>query len=404
MAKTISLFNKNFSVLFSVQALANISGPMIVLSGGIIGSKIAPSQALATLPISLFIVGIALSAAPAIFIMQKIGRKKGFICGQLLGSGAACLALFAVEREFFNIFCLACFFLGGQAAFLLQLRFAAAEVVSEERSSQAISILLLANVIAAFLGPEIASLCEKLFAELQYLALFLALAIIHLIGATPFLFYTDPSASVATSTAPEITLSTKDILFHADFYTALLASAVGFATMSYIMTAAPIQMHMHQDMSMDITARAIQMHLMAMFLPSLFTGKLIDRFGPHWIMIQGTILLLLCGLFGYLGQEEFHFFALLILLGLGWNCNFVAATALIASSFRQHNQFKVQAINDGILFSMQALASLAAGMALNYLGWQTLLLVSIPLLLLSLSNLILQLIYRSKKIGLESVG
>jgi MFS family permease len=371
---------RNVIILSLSQAFGLAGIPIIVLLGGIIGSELAPSPALSTLPVSVMIIGVALFVIPASLLMRKIGRRFGFAAGSLMAAGGALLAVFAVSNGSFLLFCLAAVMLGGNSAFIQQYRFAAAESVKAEFSGRAVSFVLIGGIVAGILGPEIATRSRDLLPRVEYAGSFLIMAGIYIGVAGLLTFLKNPPPPEALDLEQGRPLP--QIVGHPVYLSALLAGVVSYGVMTFIMTATPLHLHQGLDYPLEQTAWIIQSHIVAMYLPSLFSGILIERLGVLRVMMAGLGLLTGSAVLGMAGAELLHFWGSLVLLGLGWNFLFVGATVLLTQTYSFQERFKAQAANDFTIFAVQGAASLSAGTVLFYAGWSAMLLSILPFLLL----------------------
>ncbi len=295
-----SIRNKNVILLGLGQALGSSAGSMVVLAGGFLGADLAPTHALSTLPISIMVVGTALATIPAAMIMRQIGRKKGFMTGAILGAITSLLAVYAIAQSSFWMFCTATFLIGACSAFVLQYRFGAAESVPPNLASQAVSFVLLGGIVAGFLGPEIASRTEDLLPYGSFSGSFLILALLFgiLLVVLSFLDEMIVTESPSDPDARPLNL----IILQPNFLMAVFAGSVAFGVMSFIMTATPLEMHTLMGFSLSETTIVIQSHIIAMYLPSLFTGFLLARLGMRRVMMIGVFCLLACVALGISGQ------------------------------------------------------------------------------------------------------
>jgi MFS family permease len=374
---------RNVYVLAVAQALSASGMMAMTLLGGILGSQFAPAPQLATLPVSLTIVGLALATIPAALVMQRVGRRRAFIASALLASVAALAVAFAIVERSFVLLCAAAVVFGTNLAFQLQHRFAAAESVTPGRVSTAVSLVMVGTLAAAAVGPQVAMALKDLVPGHEYAGSFVGVAALCLATALTLLAYRNPAPHAAAEPAGPAR-SAGALLRQPDFRLAVLAAVVSYAVMSFIMTATPISMHVHDHHSDAATAWVIQSHLLAMYAPSLVSGPLVARLGTRTAMAGGLALMLACVLVDSGGRELMHYWWGLVLLGLGWNLLFVAATALLTTTYQSTERFRAQAINEFAVFGTQALASLLAGPAIHALGWRTLNLVAVaPMLLLA---------------------
>ncbi|MCZ6502396.1 MAG: MFS transporter [Gammaproteobacteria bacterium] len=378
---------RTLKILTVAQAFAQTGAPIVVLLGGIVGTLLAPSPGLATLPVALMIVGTASTTIPAALLMGKFGRKAGFIFGASYSCLAGLLAAFAINRESFVLFCLATFLVGSHNAFIFQYRFAVAESVPPEKVGQSLSVLMLAGVAAAFMGPESAQRLQEASSLGEFAGSFLGLSVFMLVTIAMLCFYRNTDVSEETDDREQ--RSVLSILQQPMFIVAIAAAVAAWCVMSLMMTATPVSMHQVDHFDLADTAWVIQSHIMAMFLPSLFSGFLIGRFGALKIIMAGLALLFACLYIAYLDRQLMHYWWALVLLGIGWNFMFLGGTTLLTQTYRSSERFKVQALNDFIVFSMQAIAALSSGFILVQFGWSWIIGLSLPWLLLLIPVLFL---------------
>lgn len=374
---------KNLYVLAIAQALCMAVSPFNTLVGGIVGFRLAPTPALATLPVALMIVGLAASTIPAALIMRRSGRRAGFMLGAAVASAAALLAAIAVSREWFAVFCLATFLMGSNLAFVQQYRFAAAESVAPSHIGKAVSFVLLGTLLAAFLGPELANRATPALGLGHYPVAYLMLAAVLGIAMLVLWRYQDAprSAEPAIGARPPL----REIWRQPGYLLAVAAAATGYGVMTFLMTATPISMHVKDGHSLGHTAFVIQSHIAAMYLPSLFSGWLIARFGERRLLLAGVGFFLACLLVASHGRGLAQYWFALVFLGIGWNFLFVSGTTLLARLTRGPERFRAQAANDFTVFSITALASLFSGAAVHAWGWDVMLWLALaPLLILVL--------------------
>ena len=369
------LMNKNLWLLILSQIFAFTAAPVTVFLSGIIGSQFSPIRSLATLPMALSIVGVAIFAIFAAKVMSIIGRRAGFIFASVGSSLAALMAAYSIIIESFLLFNLGCFLLGAGVAFSHQYRFAAVETVNKDMAPKAISIILLAGIGSAFIGPNLANISKEIISEHLYAGSYIALAILTLSSTIFLLFYKDnhkPNNFVKKDTR-----SYFELISQPRFLQALIASAFAYAVMSFLMTATPISMHVMEKISLAKTGFVIQIHIAAMFLPSLITGNLIKKFGHSKIMYAGVLLFSVTILTSLFEQNFVNYLIALIFLGFGWNFLFISGTSLLVLCYKEDEKFKAQGFNDLIVYSIQAIASLSAGIFLTLTSWKTMNLICI---------------------------
>jgi MFS family permease len=389
---------RNVLILSGAQALAMSGIPIVVLLGGILGAELAPVSILATLPVAIMVVGVALFTLPAAFIMRRLGRKPGFVGSALLASLAALLAGYAVQIGSFVLLCTGTFLVGAQGAFLQQYRFAATESVTPEQSGWAVSFVLLGGIVAAFLGPELAVRASEWMPGTTYMGSFLAMAGLYGLAALALSLYREQKGSIEQSDTTGRSL--REVVSQPAYLLAVLSAAVSYGVMTFVMTATPVHLSGAQGYSLGTTSNVIKSHIAAMYIPSLFTGYLIDRFGLQRIMLSGALTLLASAVFGVGATSLSGYYIALILLGLGWNFLFVGATVLLTRTYAPGERFRAQALNDFTVFGVQATASLSAGAVLQLAGWEAVNLIGISLLLLTA----LLLIHGRKLVLLPAVG
>lgn len=368
--------------LMLAQALALSASPLLVLAGGIIGSQLNSDPRFATLPVAAMICGTALSALPAARLAALIGRRRLFLLAMVTGSTASALAAFSVYHGSFAGFTLASLMTGGVNAVVQQFRFVAMSSVSADRQAVVASRLLLAGLVSAFLGPELVRLMD-IWPQAGFASAFAAQSLLYLLAALVLLLVVRdlPGASGRAAAAGR---PWSELLAQPALPLAIAAAACGYGVMSYIMTATPLSMTQGMGYSLTDAKWVIQSHIAAMFLPSLISGQLIRWFG-HWKMIlAGLVVMAVCLVIAWWDQALIHYWAGLVLLGLGWNLLFVAGTSLLARCYRPEEASRVQGVNDLLVFTAQAIGALASGAVVLLLGWQGLLLTAVPALALLL--------------------
>ena len=388
--------NKNLWLLILSQVFAFTAAPVTVFLSGIIGSQFSPIKSLATLPMALSIVGIAIFAIFAAKVMSIIGRRAGFIFASILSSLSSLLAAYSIIIESFILFNFSCFLLGAGVAFSHQYRFAAVETVRKDMAPKAISIILLAGIGSAFIGPNLANISKEIISDHLYAGSYIALAVLTLTSTIFLIFYKDEYKP--NNVNKKISRSYLGLISQPRFLQALVASAFAYAVMSFLMTATPISMHVMEKISLSKTGLVIQLHIAAMFLPSLVTGNLIRKFGHSKIMYAGAALFSITILTSLFEQNFVNYLVALIFLGFGWNFLFISGTSLLVLSYEENEKFKAQGFNDFIVYSIQAIASLSAGVFLTLTSWKIMNLICIIFLaIIVLSTL--RADFKEKKIG-----
>ena len=374
--------NKNLWLLILSQIFAFTAAPVTVFLSGIIGSQFSPIKSLATLPMALSVVGIAIFAIFAAKLMSIIGRRLAFILASIGSSLASLMSAYSIIIESFILYNLGCFLIGAGVAFSHQYRFAAVETVDKDLAPKAISIILLAGIGSAFIGPNLANISKDLISEHLYAGSYIALAALTLTSTIFLLFYKDDHKKT-----DDIKINSRsyfELISQPRFLQALIASAFAYAVMSFLMTATPISMHVMEKISIAKTGFVIQLHITAMFLPSLITGNLIKKFGHSKIMYAGVLLFSITILTSLFEQSFINYLVALVFLGLGWNFLFISGTSLLVLSYREEEKFKAQGFNDLIVYSVQAVASLSAGIFISLTSWKTMNLICIIFLVIIL--------------------
>lgn len=368
----------NIMRLTVAQALAGANSVVVYATGAIIGHMLAPDKTLATLPISIFVVGMAASILPAGAIARRYGRRMAFLAGAGCGVLVGVLAALAVIIGSFWLFCLATFFGGAYAAVVLSFRFAAADGVSPAMRPRALSFVMGGGVVAGIVGPQLVTYTMNLWPAHMFAATFIAQAAVAAVSAL-VLFGVKLPRPTAAELAGGRPLGV--IVRQPLFVTAVICGAVSYMLMNFLMTAAPLAMQMcgHSQESSNL---GLQWHVIAMYAPSFFTGRLITRFGAGRVVTAGLVLTGAAATVGLTGLDVAHFWVTLVLLGIGWNFGFVGASALVLECHRPEEKTRVQSFNDFIVFGTMAIGSFASGGLLAAYDWDMVLWVSfVPLAL-----------------------
>ena len=389
------MLNKNLVILSLSQIFSFTAAPITVFLSGIIGSQISPIKSLSTLPMSISVVGIAVGAIFATKLMSLIGRKAGFIFASLGNSLVSILAAYSIMEQNFILFCVANFFLGVGMAFTHQYRFAAAESVEKDKIPKAISIILLGGIISAFVGPGIANFSKDIISDQLYVGSYISLSILTIIPVIFFLFY--ENISKLKKEIKHSGRSYMELISQPKFLQAMIASAFGYAIMTFLMTATPLSMHVMEKISLDKTSMVIQFHVASMFLPSLLTGHLIKKIGHSLVMYAGIFLYSVTILISFFDQTYMNYMFALIFLGLGWNFLFISGTSLLVLTYKEEEKFKAQGLNDFIVYSIHAIGSLSAGILIVLTNWKFMNMMCIPLLIIIILT-ILRADIHSKKL------
>ena len=396
------MLNKNLIILTICQVFSFTAPPITVFISGIVGLKISPIASLATLPTSLSIVGTAVFSFFAAKIMSKIGRKKGFILSSTYSSLASLLGAYSIYTENFILFCFSCFVIGTGIAFTHQYRFAAAETVEKNDSSRAISILLLATILSALIGPNVANFSKNIISDHLYTGSYISLAILTFLPVFLLIFYRTDNNPKSIENIDSNQRSYFELLKNPIILQAIVSAAFAYSVMSFIMTATPISMYKMHGFTLGSTSIVIQSHIIGMFLPSLITGILIKKFGHSVIIYTGALIYLVCIYLSFYDQTFVNYLIALVLLGIGWNFLFIGGTSLLVLCYKESEKFKVQGFNDVLVFSIQSIASLIAGYSILKFSWNEINLACIPLVLLIILVSIRADIYKKKLIAFYS--
>ena len=375
--------NTNVAILSAAQAVSVTGTVALITLGGIVGRDMAPVPALATMPMSLLIVGTALATVLAAWAMSRVGRARGFAFGAGMGCIGALCALVAMIEESFALFCGAAVLVGVANAFAHQYRFAAAESVPANAAGWAVSITLAGSLVGAVAGPELAARGEYWMEGARFAGTFAAVAGCY-VCASLLLLRLRESVPRTVPSGEEQGRGVVAIARNRVFLLAVLGAAVGYGVMTFVMTAAPLSMHVVDGHSLAHTAAVIQAHVLAMYAPSLVTGYFIGRIGARHVMLAGAVVLCITVAAGFSGREVMHYGAAMVALGVGWNFLYVGGTTLLGTAHRPAERFRAQAINDSAVFGISAAGSLGAGAIMQLYGWNTVLGMSIPAIALAI--------------------
>jgi len=376
---------KNVWILTACQSLFMSLSVFMVFVAGIIGSELSPTKSLSTLPVATIVVGTAVSVIPVIRLMSMFGRKKVFLSSCLYSIALIGLCIFSISKEIFYLYSFSSFCLGASVATMMQFRFAAIETVSLEKRPAATAVVLLGGLISAFLGTEIATIGKNFF-ETDFVGSFLLLGMLFIVAFILMTFF-EPTVKFKEK-VNQSKRRLSDIIQQGSFIVAVSAATTGYVVMSFIMTATPLSMHVMDGHSLHHTKFVLQSHVIAMFLPSLFTAFMIKYIGLTRLMLLGVLLFFVSVIIAFASHELINYWWSLVLLGLGWNFLFIGGTNLLPSAYTENEKFRAQSINDFLVFGFQAFAALSAGWFLFNFSWEVVLLSVIPLLFLQLMVLL----------------
>jgi MFS family permease len=374
------------------QAFGSANSVIVYATGAIVGDMLAPDKALATFPISVFVVGMAACTLPMGAIARRYGRQAAFRTGTGAGAMSGLIAALAVLLGSFWLFSAAMFLGGAYAAAVLSFRFAAADCVPHDQRARALSIVMVGGVFAGVLGPQIVTYTMNLLPPYLFLASYLAQASLALLCGLVLSGISLPHHAEEKAHGGR---PLRVIVGQRKFIAAIICGVISYLLMNFIMTAAPLAMKMC-GLSLTSSDLGLQWHVIAMYAPSLFTGSLIARFGAAPMVMVGLLLTVGAIATGLTGISEMHFWSLLILLGLGWNFAFLGASSLVLECYRQEERTRVQAFNDFVVFGFVAVGSFVSGGLLESYGWATVCWVALPPLFLAAVSLAATGAFRQK--------
>ena len=366
------------------QALSGANTTVVYATAAIIGHLLAPRPGMATLPISVFVIGMALSTLPVGAVARQHGRHAAFFLGNGCGVVSGLLASLALVQASFVLFCLAMLFGGAYAAVVLTFRFAAAECVPAADKPRALSLVLAGGVFAGVLGPQLVTATMNQWPPHAYAATYLCAAAVSVLSALVLRgvrFAGSPAmpatAGAAPSALPITSRPIREVVRQPRFVVAMLCGVVSYMLMNFMMTSAPLAMELC-GLPREYSNYGIELHVVAMYLPSFFTGRLIARFGETPIVLAGLALTAAAALVGMSGQTVAHFWWALALLGVGWNFGFLGASAMVLQCHTPQEGPRVQSINDFVVFGTMVIGSFASGSLLSAYGWSTVAALTLP--------------------------
>ncbi len=368
---------RNISLLSIAQAITGSNQALLAAVGALAGSTLAPTPALATVPITAQILGLALTTIPATYAIHRFGRRNGFILGAGLAITGGIAASYALLIGSFLLFCAALSLVGASAAFGQQYRFAAADSVPEALKARAISFVLLGGVLAGFLGPRLSFIAKDWVAGGEFAGSFLVISILASI-AVIVLWFTRLAPASREHIHENTGRSLTRLMRSPEIFVPVLSGMATYALMTFVMVAAPLAMVLVCGHSVETATTAIQWHVVAMFAPSFVTGHIINKVGAHLTAGLGLFLILLSALVALNGITEWHFYAGLILLGVGWNFGFIGSTTLLTGAYSETEAARAQGLNEQLVFGTMAVASIGSGVLLQLIGWEAVNILVIP--------------------------
>ena len=359
---------KTVAILAAAQALLFTGNSIGIAINGLAGFALAENKALATLPVTGWVMGAAIATFPASLLMKRIGRRGGFSVGALIGMLGAAICASAVAFGNFWLLCLGTLVFGAYNGFGQYFRFAAADVAPANFKSKAISLVLAGGLVGGLVGPETSKLTVDLLST-RYLGAYLSLQVFIVLALILVQFLRIPRPTEEERREPGRPLAV--IMAQPTFFVAVLCAAFAYGVMNLLMTATPLEMGIcgHPYAS---AAFVIQWHIVAMFAPSFVTGSLIKRFGLLNVMLAGAGLLFACLVIALSGTAVANFWFALLLLGIGWNFLYIGGTTLLTEAYTTAEKAKAQGANDLVIFLLMAASSSASGVLLHRNGWETL--------------------------------
>ncbi len=393
---------RNVVVLVLAQAILGAQMPMIFTIGGMAGQSLASNVCFATLPISLIVIGSMVTATPISAFMQRYGRRAGFFVGALGGALGGFIGAYALYLQSFPLFLLGSFLTGIYMSAQGFYRFAAADTASDDFRPKAISYVMAGGLASAVIGPQLVKLTADAYV-IPFLGTYATVIAVNLLGALLFLFLDIPRPPVPAADAPK-GRSRRELIATPRIAVAVICAMVSYALMNLVMTSTPLAV-VGCGFDKNNAADVVTAHVLAMFVPSFFTGHLIARFGVERIMGLGLVILAVAGGVGLAGVALENFFVALVLLGLGWNFGFIGATSMLAGAHEPHERGRMQGLNDLLVFGGVTFASLSSGGLMNCSGgnpvegWAAVNIAMIPFLVLAGGSLIwLMLRQRSARV------
>jgi predicted MFS family arabinose efflux permease len=372
------LARRNALALAITQALAGGNNTVLVATAAIVGTMLAPDKGLATLPISIFVLGMWMGTLPMGVLARRLGRRNALQIGTVCGVLTGLICCVAVLQGSFLLFNIGAVFSGLYASGHQSYRFAAADTASEEFRARAISWVLVGGIFAGVVGAQLVIATQNLWPPYLFAATYIGQSALALIAGAVLMFVNipkPPPRSVVGDGRPLL-----EIAREPRFIVAVVCGVAAYSMMNLVMTSAPLAMVMCNHSVTDATL-GLQWHVLGMYAPSFFTGALIARFGLERVTGLGFALIIVAAAIGTAGISLWHFWIGLALLGVGWNFAFIGATTMVTHCHRPNERNKVQAFNDFLVFGSMAIGSFSSGQLLASFGWATVNEVVFPVVL-----------------------
>lgn len=376
---------KNVGVLAICQGLLLVNNSVLIAVNALAGYALAADKALATLPVTAYFVGSAIATVPLSFFMKRHGRRAGFVLGACFAIAGALVCAAAIYTASFWLLCAGVLLLGVYFAAGQYYRFAATDIAPPDFRATAVSLVLAGGIVGGFVGPETTKLTKDIVAGHAYAGPYFTLILFAIMAMAALRWLAIPPLPEADRREAGRPLAA--IARRPAFIVAVLCAMIGYGVMNLTMTATPLAM-VACDLPFSDAAFVIQWHLIGMFAPSFFTGRLIRRFGLLPVMLVGVVLSLGCVGIAVAGVDVMNFWLALVLSGVGWNFLFVGATTLLAESHTPAERAKVQGFNDAAVFITLVVSSLSSGALFSYQGWITMNLFAIPVLVVAAASLL----------------
>lgn len=388
-----TLARRNAMVLAVTQALAGGNNTIILATGAIVGAMLAPTKVLATVPISVYVIGLWLGTLPVGALARRYGRRTAFQIGTLCGIATGLICSLAVLQGSFILFNIGALFSGFYAAAHQAYRFAAADTASDAFRPKAIAYVLIGGIFAAIIGPQIVILTKDIWQPYLFAATYLAQAGVATVAGLTLTLLKIPMPRAVSETGAGRPISV--IARQPKFIVAVACGIASYAMMNMVMTAAPLAM-IECNHSVTDAALGLQWHVLGMYVPSFFTGTLIARYGVERVIGLGFVLLIASAAISIAGITLWHFWLGLVLLGMGWNFGFIGATALVTGTYRPEERTRVQSFNDFLVFGSMAIGSFGSGKVLAVFGWSAVNQIVFPVVLVA-GAMLLWLVLRERK-------
>jgi MFS family permease len=377
---------RNVAILVLAQAVLGAQMPMIFTIGGLAGQALATNLCFATLPISLIVLGSMMSATPLSWAMQRFGRRTGFFIGSAAGALGGAVGAYGLYIASFPIFLLGSLITGVYMSAQGFYRFAAADTASDAFRPKAISYVMAGGLASAIIGPQLVKVTVDAMV-IPFVGTYIAVIGVNIFGSLLLFFLDIPTPEEPSADAPK-GRTRWELITTPRILVAVICGMVSYALMNLVMTSTPLAV-VGCGFETDTAADVVSAHVLAMFVPSFFTGHLIARFGVEKVIAAGLIILAGAGAVALQGVDLENFFIALILLGVGWNFGFIGATSMLAGAHEPHERGRMQGLNDLLVFGGVTFASLASGGLMNcsggsaQVGWTSVNLAMAPFLMLA---------------------